>query len=45
MIEALTLRGLEDPDMIKPDDGKSENQRQKRNLSKDHDRGFDSERT
>ena len=45
MIEALTLTGLEDPDMIKSDDGKSENRRQKRNLSKDHDTGSNSERT
>ncbi len=45
MIEALTLIGLEDPDTIKPDVGKSENRRQKQNLSKDHDRSSDSERT
>ena len=45
MIEALTLKGLEDPDKIKPDDAKSENQRQKWNLSKDHDRGSETDRT
>ena len=50
MIEALTLRGFEDPDTIKPDNRKSEDEKSltedrnpkshsRRNLSKDHDRG------
>ena len=48
MIEALTLRGFEDPDTIKPDNRKSEDEKSltedrnpkshsRRNLSKDHD--------
>ena len=55
MIEALTLRGFEDPDTIKPDNRKSEDEKSltedrnpkslsRRNLSRDHDRGSDFER-
>ena len=52
----MTLRGLQETDTIKPEDGKSENgksqtkdgnskSRSLRNLNKDHDGGSDPERT
>ena len=55
-MEALTLRGLQETDTIKPEDGKSETgksltkdgnskSRFQWNLSKDHDGGSDPERT
>ena len=42
-MDTLTMRGLQDTDMIKPENGKSETKdrnsksRSRRNLSKDHD--------
>ena len=56
MMEALTLRGLQETDTIKPEDGKSENGNSETedgnlkshfrcNLSRDHDGGSDPERT
>ena len=51
MMEALTVRGPPDKDTIKPENGKSETEdgnsksHSRRNLSKDHDGGFDFERT
>ena len=51
MMDALTVRGPQDKDTIKPENGKSETEDgnskscSRRNLSKDHDRGPDSERT
>ena len=50
-MDTLTMRGLQDTDMIKPENGKSETKdrnsksRSRRNLSKDHDGGCDPERT
>ena len=55
-MEALTLRGLQETDTVKPEDGKSENgksrtkdgnskSRSRRNLSNDHDGGCDPQRT
>ena len=55
-MEALTLRGLQETDTIKPEDGKSENGKSetddgnskscsRRNLSKDHEGGSDPEWT
>ena len=50
-MDALTVRGLQDTDTIKPDYLKSETEdgnsksRSLRNLSKDHDGGSDPERT
>ena len=51
MMEALTVRGLQDTDTIKPENLKSETEdrnsksRSRLNLSKDHDGGSDPERT
>ena len=56
MMEALTLRGLQETDTIKPEDRKSENRKlqtkdgnsessSRLNLNKDHDGGSDPERT
>ena len=51
MMEALTVRGLQDTDTIKPENLKSETEdgnsktRYQRNLSKDHDGHSDRERT
>ena len=51
MMEALTLRGLQDKDTIKPENRNSETNdgssksHSRRNLSKDHDGGSDPERT
>ena len=50
-MDTLTMRGLQDTDMIKPENGKSETKdgnsksRSRWNLSKDHDGGSDPERT
>ena len=51
MMEALTVRGPQHKDTIKPENGKSETEdgnsksRSRRNLSKDHDGGSDPEWT
>ena len=44
-MEALTLSGLQETDMIKPEDGGNSKFRSRLNLSKDHDGGSDPERT
>ena len=50
-MEALTLRGLQETDTIKPEDGKSETEdgnsksHSRWNLSRDHDGGSDPEST
>ena len=50
-MEALTLRGLQETDTIKPEDGKLETEDEnlkshsRWNLSRDHDGGSDPERT
>ena len=45
MMEVLTLSGLQETDMIKPEDGGNSKFRSRLNLSKDHDGGSDPETT